>query len=221
MSAQEVSGQTKGGMHWRIEDFVLYLEGGDFIAESIMPWAPYRDDICWLEITGNCLEIDSYAFADCTELSGFDMDGIEEIGEGAFKGCTALKELHLPEYLEWLYEDAFEDCTGLTSVIFPEGLWQLGPGAFGWCTNLATVVIGAGLLGEGSPMGLYPSRYDEQTQVLMLSDVFVGCVSLKTIILPPGYDHVTVDIEGVTVISAPEERWPLWLQDLPDFAAEN
>ena len=45
MSAQEVSGQTKGGMHWRIEDFVLYLEGGDFIAESIMPWAPYRDAV--------------------------------------------------------------------------------------------------------------------------------------------------------------------------------
>jgi len=208
------SGRTKGGMDWSFDDGTLRLDGGDFIGESVMPWAHLREQIDWVEITGHCVDLDSYAFADCTALSFVKMNGIEEISEGAFRGCTSLTNFYLPEFLEWLYEDAFRGCTGLKSVILPEYLWQLGPGAFAECTNLTTVVVGEGLLGDDPPpVCMYEGRYDKDTHTLHIADVFIGCWNLKTILLPPGYDDVTVDMEGVTVFSVPEAHWPLSYDD--------
>ena len=216
-----VSGRTRGGMEWRLEDSVLHLDGGDFIGEDVMPWAPYRDQIRLVEIHGWCVDLCPYAFADCTALEYISMDNIEEISQGAFQGCTSLEGIWLPEFLEWLYEDAFRGCTGLTSVILPEYLWQLGPGAFSGCTNLTTVVVGEHLMGEGAPVGMYEGRYDNATHTLNIGDVFSGCEKLKNILLPPGYDGVTVDIEGVTVFSVPEAHWPLCHDDVENIGAED
>ena len=45
-------------------------------------------------------------------------DTIVCVGANAFKGCTALKKLIIPETLRVIYENAFAGCTNLTEIIY-------------------------------------------------------------------------------------------------------
>ena len=46
------SGRTSGGVEWQLREDTLYLDEGDYIGESVMPWAPYRDQIrhAWVDM---------------------------------------------------------------------------------------------------------------------------------------------------------------------------
>lgn len=211
------SGRTSGGVEWQLREDTLYLDEGDYIGGSVMPWAPYRDQIrhAWVDM-GFYADLSPRAFEYCTALETVKLGCLREISSGAFRCCTSLKNVELPFCLAWLYEDAFRYCTSLTAVIFPEELWQLGDGAFYGCSNLTTVVVGEGLFSE-SYSGMYGPRYCGDTGELELADVFEGCDKLRLIILPPGYEDVTVDIKNAVVCSCPEELWPLTYDSLSSF----
>ena len=55
---------------------------------------------------------------------------VSAIGEGAFRGRAALRELVLPEGLETIGSKAFADCLSLRAVAFPSSLARVEPLAF-------------------------------------------------------------------------------------------
>ena len=57
-----------------------------------------------------CKKLKSVRFEECEKMS---------IGSGAFRGCTALEEVILPENLRKLDTDAFKGCSSLKSLIIP------------------------------------------------------------------------------------------------------
>ena len=61
---------------------------------------------------------------------------VEIIGQCAFKGCTSLMGITLPEGLEAIGEEAFYGCTSLISITLPKGLLKIGKMAFKDCMNL-------------------------------------------------------------------------------------
>ncbi|MDO4982692.1 MAG: InlB B-repeat-containing protein, partial [Eubacteriales bacterium] len=67
------------------------------------------------------------------------LDGVIDIGLGAFYSCTGLTSLILPETVVSIGINAFSDCTGLTEVKLPNSLTFMGAGAFGGCTGLTDV----------------------------------------------------------------------------------
>jgi hypothetical protein len=65
------------------------------------------------------------------------------IDEKAFKGCTALKSITIPEGLENINVEAFCDCTSLESVTLPAGVKKIHAEAFIGCEALKTIYIPA------------------------------------------------------------------------------
>ena len=70
---------------------------------------------------------------------------VTSIGEEAFRGCTGLTSIDLPDGLTSIEDYAFTDCTGLTSIDLPDGLMSIGMCAFGNCTGLTSIDLPAGL----------------------------------------------------------------------------
>lgn len=68
---------------------------------------------------------------------------IEEIGMGAFRGCTQLSSVDLSACtkLTQLSANAFYNCTSLASVTLPENLTSIGNYAFQSCRNLKTIYL--------------------------------------------------------------------------------
>jgi hypothetical protein len=67
---------------------------------------------------------------------GFKVTGI---GSYAFHGCTGLKELVVPEFIDSIGNRAYQDCTSLTNITFPSSLKHIGQYAFANCTGLNSV----------------------------------------------------------------------------------
>ena len=49
-------------------------------------------------------------------------DGITEIRENAFRGCSILKEIKLPGNIESIAYETFWGCTALEQITLPKGL---------------------------------------------------------------------------------------------------
>lgn len=134
--------------------------------------------------------VEPFAFQNCTVLEGVELPtsdfSVESIGEKAFAGCHALTDINLPNTSHlYIGPSAFEGCDGViekeggvlyvgnhaigyedgvTSVILREGTVSIAEGAFAECTTLTDIQI--------------------PTTVLFLYDIFPGCTSLKTLVLP-------------------------------------
>ena len=95
---------------------------------------------------------------------------IWHFSDDAFRGCDFLEEVRLPSGLNsamWLSgAGAFADCTRLKTVILPERdeYADFQPEFFAGCTALETVFL--------------PKNVDMGYS----TDIFVGCISLKTIV---------------------------------------
>ena len=65
---------------------------------------------------------------------------VTKIGHDAFKGCTGLTKVTIPDSVTSI-KSAFNGCTGLTRVKIPNSVTNIGSWAFHGCTNLTSVTI--------------------------------------------------------------------------------
>ncbi len=95
------------------------------------------------EINGKKVEtISGTAFRDCTEMTSVTIpDSVSRIAGGAFKGCTGLTSVTIPDSVPHIDDETFKDCTNLKSVTLPENIRYIGFNAFENCTELDTINI--------------------------------------------------------------------------------
>ncbi|MBQ8214229.1 MAG: leucine-rich repeat domain-containing protein [Clostridia bacterium] len=86
------------------------------------------------------VEIDEGAFAGCTELRQVNLNSIKKIGWRAFQNCTALEKIELGK-VEEITASAFEGCTALVSMEMPETLSFIERNAFLGCSSLKNAVF--------------------------------------------------------------------------------
>lgn len=67
-------------------------------------------------------------------------EGVTDIGEVAFYGCSNLREVVLPASLEYVREEAFGE-TALEKLIFPKSLKSIEEKAFYSCARLRSVEV--------------------------------------------------------------------------------
>ena len=92
---------------------------------------------------GNCLiETASKTLILGCKNSIIPTDGsVAHIEEAAFRGCTGLTSLTIPDSVISIGTIAFEGCSGLTSVIIGNGVTTIDRQAFQDCTSLTSVTI--------------------------------------------------------------------------------
>lgn len=102
-------------------------------------------------------------------------DGVEYIGEAAFRDCASLEKVVLPPNIKVLSEAIFRGCKKLKECIVPYGVTELGEAVFNGCESVERIVL-------------------PETVKKMTEGGFFGCKNLK-------YLQIPVDIEGLDIRS--------------------
>ena len=101
------------------------------------------------------------AFRNCTELQELILpESVTEIGDGAFRGCTGLTEVTILCDLALIPEDLFSDCSKLTKVTIANG--AIPSGMFANLASLQEVTFGDGVtaIGDRAFAGTLNMRVD-------------------------------------------------------------
>lgn len=86
--------------------------------------------------------IEEEAFKDCTNIKEIKMpDSITTIGRRAFQDCINLVKIKISKNLKYINERVFAGCKSLTKVTIPEGITIIGTGAFSSCEKLKSIKI--------------------------------------------------------------------------------
>ncbi len=82
------------------------------------------------------------AFRDCTRLASVTIpNSVTSIGKYAFECCTSLTSIEIPNSVTSIGDFVFSSCTSLTSIVIPNGVTSIGTYAFDDCDSLTSIEI--------------------------------------------------------------------------------
>ena len=106
------------------------------------------------------------AFRNCSDLTSIDIpNSVTSIGNSAFYGCTGLISVDIPNSVTSIGIGAFQGCSGLISVDIPNSVTSIDYNAFYGCSGLTSVTI------PNSVTSIY-------------GHAFCGCRGLKSVTIP-------------------------------------
>ena len=82
-------------------------------------------------------------------------ENIMSIGNYAFRDCTVIEEVFIPDGASAICSNAFSGCSSIKKVILPESLIILGGKAFKNCVNLEEVIINCADLEDADSQPFY------------------------------------------------------------------
>jgi len=113
-------------------------------------------------------EIGDSAFRNCTSLTNITIpDSVTSIGDYAFSGCLRLESVTIGNGVTSIGYFAFSYCEKLTSITIPDSVTSIGGNAFLGCTSLMSIIIGKGITSVDSR-------------------VFSGCGNIQSITVDEG-----------------------------------
>ncbi len=150
--------------------------------------------------------IDDNAFRDCTGLTSVTIPNtVTNIGKNAFYGCRSLTSVTIPNSVDTIQASAFAKCWALTSVIIPNSVRYLGWNAFYDCSALTSVTISKSvreLNGTFCSCAALTS-VNVPSSVIKLDRAFINCSSLTDVKLPPSLITIgEYTFEGCTMLSS-------------------
>ncbi len=124
---------------------------------------------------GSVTSIGSSAFKDCTGLTSITIpDSVTSIGDYAFMACTGLTSITIPDSATSIGDYAFSNCTGLTSITIPDSVTSISDYAFDDCTGLTSITIPDSVTSIGS------SAFSGCTGLTSITVPFVGASAMGT-----------------------------------------
>ena len=139
-----------------------------------------------IEFEGTLTIIGGYAFRYCSGLTSITLpNSVTSIGGYAFDGCSGLTSITLGNNLKKIYDYCFNGCISLTSVTIPNSVEDINEGAFFNCSGLTSVTLS--------------NRLN-----LINGNVFSGCGALTSITIPDSvtaiYGYAFQDCSSLTSV---------------------
>ena len=159
---------TSGGVNWNLDTstgvFTITKNGNgrgadyqkyQMFGRNNQPWYSNRNSIKTVNIEEGVVQIGSYWFYDCANLTtvNFNSSALDTLGECLFRQCTTLESINLPANATYYYKELFLDCTSLKYVSLPSTnntnnyKNKIPEGIFSGCTSLEQVSVGSGHTG--------------------------------------------------------------------------
>jgi hypothetical protein len=121
---------------------------------------------------------------------------VTSIGLDAFKGCTLLTSVSIPNTVTAIDENAFFGCSSLKSITIPNSVVSIGYSAFSQ-SGLTSLDLGTSLqyIGKNAFADCYglTQLYIPSSLSLIDNEAFKGCNNLKEITLSPDLTEVTIN----------------------------
>ena len=127
--------------------------------------------------TYSVTSIRNYAFKYCSGLTSVTIpNSVTSIGDGAFCLCRSLTSVTIPNRVSSIENYAFYDCSSLTSVTIPNSVSSIGCAAFSNCSGLTSIDV-----------ALENTHYSSIDGVLYnyAQDILIQCPGAKTSVTIP------------------------------------
>ena len=155
----------------------------------------YADGKGVIKLSGDATTIGQEAFKSCTKLATIDIpNGVTSIGNYAFDSCSGLTSINIPNSVTSVGLGVFYHCSNLTTVNIPNGVTKIGTSFFNGCSNLTTVNIPNSV----TRFGDYAFKECTNLTTIDIPDgvtyigynVFENCLSLTTVNIPNGVTKI-------------------------------
>lgn len=152
------------------------------------------------------------AFKDCTKLTSITVpDSVFEIMSNAFEGCTGLKTVVIND-VPYINSEVFLGCTSLESVTLPNGIEKISYGMFKDCTSLEAAPI------PNSVTAIRGSAFEGCTSLTSVTipdsvaeiddSAFKNCKKITSVTIPDSIDYIDngafENCTGLTSITIPD-----------------
>ena len=122
--------------------YLKYYFSGDnssYVSGDLIIPSTVAHDRTWYSVTW----IGDDAFRACSGLTSVTIpNSVTTIGKSAFTDCSGLTSVTIPNSVTSIGDAAFFGCSGLTSVTIPNSVTTIGEWAFYGCSGLTLVTIG-------------------------------------------------------------------------------
>ena len=155
---------------------------------GVLTEGDYRYEV---NTNGNSVKIKGYngSGGDVTIPAEIDEKSVTSIDVSAFRDCSSLTSLSIPDTVTSIGDSAFSNCSGLTSLSIPDGVTSIGGHAFYGCSSLTSLSIPDSVTSIGS-------------------STFKGCSSLTSLSVPHGVTSIGSSTfhgcNGLTSLSIPD-----------------
>ena len=155
-----------------------------YVGNIIIP-----ESITYSGTTYSVTSIGDNAFRDCSGLTSVTIpNSVTSIGDGAFAFCSGLTSVTIPNSVTSIGEGAFFGCSGLTTMTIPNSVTSIGDLVFYGCSGLTSVTISNSVtsIGYGAFSGCSSlTTVTIPNSVTLIGDsAFSGCSSLTTVTIP-------------------------------------
>ncbi len=184
-----------------------------------VPWAAYREKIVTICVEEGVRGIAGNAFSGCGALTDVTLAAsVETIGSGAFRDCTALERIVLPQALGVLEPELFCGCTALREVTFGDAVTTIGERAFGACTALCALQLPQTLINIETSAFYACTALEEVTIPASVTYIgtqaFAACTALHTVRFAGDAPQMTLPFEQVTAQAYYPAQSSQWTQEI-------
>lgn len=158
------------------------VTGGEYNVQSVI----LEDGTQRLEIitaSGGDNKFKQMVDGSLTTVTADDLEGVTSIRDYAFRYCTSLTTITIPETVTSIKSYAFYYCTSLTTITIPKTVTSIGSYAVGYCRYLQTVIY------KGQAPNIQSNCFNNCTSITKYD--FRNCTTVPTLASASSLGHAT------------------------------